>query len=99
MTQDWNDIRRRLAATEGKISWRGLEQLVESEQFADYVRREHPEDPETWTDPVTRRQFLKLMGGSLALAGLRRWSAPAAPQGNAVPYGLQPEGMGLGKPP
>ena len=34
------------------------------------MRREFPQQADEWNDPVERRTFLKLMGASLALAGL-----------------------------
>ena len=45
---------------------------------------------------VDRRDFLKLMGASLALAGMAGCGAPEQPF--IVPYVKQPEGLVLGKP-
>ncbi|MFZ1933777.1 MAG: 4Fe-4S dicluster domain-containing protein, partial [Thermoguttaceae bacterium] len=42
--------------------------------------------PGTWLDGVSRRQFLALMGASLALAGLSGCSVKPAPSGEIVPY-------------
>ena len=54
----------------GKKFWRSLEELADSPEFREFVEREYPQHAEEWTDPVERRTFLKLMGASLALAGL-----------------------------
>jgi MoCo/4Fe-4S cofactor protein with predicted Tat translocation signal len=54
----------------GKSYWRSLEELADSPEFREFVEREYPQHAEEWTDPVERRTFLKLMGASLALAGL-----------------------------
>src|SRR6267142_4846493 len=54
----------------GKSYWRSLEELADSPEFREFVEREYPQQAEEWNDPVERRTFLKLMGASLALAGL-----------------------------
>ena len=43
------------------------------------IHREFPDQASEWTDPVTRRRFLSLMGASLALAGLNGCSTQPAP--------------------
>ncbi|HYU99358.1 MAG TPA: TAT-variant-translocated molybdopterin oxidoreductase, partial [Pyrinomonadaceae bacterium] len=63
--QSGQDVR-----TPGKSYWRSLEELADSPEFREFVEREYPQHAEEWTDPVERRTFLKLMGASLALAGL-----------------------------
>ena len=54
----------------GKSYWRSLEELADSPEFREFVEREYPQHAEEWNDPFERRTFLKLMGASLALAGL-----------------------------
>ncbi|MEP6569377.1 MAG: TAT-variant-translocated molybdopterin oxidoreductase [Acidobacteriota bacterium] len=54
----------------GKSYWRSLEELADSPEFREFVEREYPQHAEEWDDPFERRTFLKLMGASLALAGL-----------------------------
>src|SRR5437762_2247939 len=54
----------------GKKYWRSLEELADTHVFREFVAREFPEQAEEWHDPIERRTFLKLMGASLALAGL-----------------------------
>lgn len=49
-----------------------------------------------WNDPIQRRQFLKLMGASLALAGISSCS-PIPPEG-IIPYVIAPEEIIPGKP-
>jgi len=94
---DWDAIRRRLAAG-GKVAWRGLEELAESEAFAEMLHREFPDQASEWTDPVTRRQFLVLLGASLALAGVSGCATQPAPEENIMPPARQPEGRVPGKP-
>jgi MoCo/4Fe-4S cofactor protein with predicted Tat translocation signal len=94
---DWDAIRQRLAAGD-KLSWRGLEELAGSPAFEEMLHREFPDQAAEWTDPVTRRQFITLLGASLALAGFSGCSVQPAPQEKIVPYVRQPEIMLPGKP-
>jgi|HigsolmetaAR201D_1030396.scaffolds.fasta_scaffold04605_4 MoCo/4Fe-4S cofactor protein with predicted Tat translocation signal len=65
-------VRARLANARGQQYWRSLDELASSEEFRDLLNREFPRQASEWNDPnpVSRRRFLKLMGASLALAGL-----------------------------
>ncbi|HEX8708988.1 MAG TPA: TAT-variant-translocated molybdopterin oxidoreductase [Pyrinomonadaceae bacterium] len=87
---------RILAEQEGKQYWRSLEELADSPEFQEFVEREYPQHAEEWHDPVGRRTFLKLMGASLALAGLS--SCTYQPPEKIVPYVRQPEELVPGKP-
>src|SRR5436190_5915456 len=77
------------SASSSKQYWRSLEELADSPIFEEFVRREFPEQAEEWNDPVERRTFLKLMGASLALAGLS--GCVIQPPEKIVPYVKQPE--------
>src|SRR5436305_10553578 len=98
MPLDPAPIRERLAVAQGKRYWRSLEELTDTPEFQEYLHREFPDDATEWTDPVTRRQFLTLMGASLALAGLNGCSTSPAPAEKIMPYVRQPEGREPGKP-
>ena len=63
-------VRARLAGLNGRHYWRCLEELAETEEFHDLLRRAFPRQASAWLGPVSRREFLKVMGASLALAGL-----------------------------
>jgi len=80
-----------------KQYWRNLEELADSPVFEEFVRREFPQQAEEWNNPVERRTFLKLMGASLALAGLS--GCVIQPPEKVIPYVKQPEeetpGQGL----
>jgi MoCo/4Fe-4S cofactor protein with predicted Tat translocation signal len=91
------DAVQRLTARSGKEYWRGLEEFVETESFQELIRSQFPEHAAQWSNALTRRQFLCLMGASLALAGVAGCS-PQPPVGKIMPYVRQPEGMTLGKP-
>jgi len=75
--------------------WRSLDELARSPEFVEAVRREFPNDEWDRLPPATRRQFLKVMGASIALAGLTscRW-----PEEEIVPFARRPEGRTPGVP-
>jgi MoCo/4Fe-4S cofactor protein with predicted Tat translocation signal len=77
------------SAPAGKQYWRSLEELADSPIFEEFVQREFPQAAEEWNDPVERRTFLKLMGASLALAGVS--GCVIQPPEKIVPYVKQPE--------
>jgi MoCo/4Fe-4S cofactor protein with predicted Tat translocation signal len=79
----------------GKTYWRSLEELADSPVFEEFVQREFPQQAEEWNDPVERRTFLKLMGASLALAGLS--GCVIQPPEKVIPYVKQPEEETPGK--
>jgi len=83
------------SARDGKQYWRSLEELADSPILEEFVLREFPEAAEEWNDPVERRTFLKLMGASLALAGLS--GCVIQPPEKIVPYVKQPEEETPGK--
>src|SRR5215510_1564204 len=72
-----------------KKYWRSLEELADSPAFREFVAREFPQQAEEWNDPIERRTFMKLMGASLALAGLS--GCVFQPPEKIVPNVKQPE--------
>ncbi|MGH9944734.1 MAG: TAT-variant-translocated molybdopterin oxidoreductase, partial [Pyrinomonadaceae bacterium] len=92
-------VREELNGKKGKEFWRSLEELSQTEEFAELLRREFPQHASEWDDRTDRRTFLKLMGASLALAGLGgSASCVYQPPETVVPYVRQPEGIVPGKP-
>ena len=88
---DLDQVRHKLAQTNGKTYWRSLEELSEKPGFTEMLRREFPgQAPKDWA-PLPRRDFLKLMGASLALAGLS--GCAFQPPEKIVPYVKQPESI------
>jgi len=90
------DIKSRLAGLEGRTYWRSLEELADTPEFREYVGREFPAQASEFTDPAGRREFLKLMGASLALAGVS--ACTRQPEERIVPYVRQPEEVIPGRP-
>jgi len=89
-------LRDRLASATGKQYWRGLEEIAGTEEFQDMLHREYPDGAGEWSDPVSRRNFLKLMGASLALAGVG--ACTRQPDEVIVPYVKAPEQFVPGVP-
>jgi MoCo/4Fe-4S cofactor protein with predicted Tat translocation signal len=82
------EVRARLAGQTGRTFWKSLEELTDSPAFQDYLTHEFPHlaDPAGLT--MNRRDFLKLIAASLALAGLTACSRE--PQEEIVPYVYSP---------
>jgi MoCo/4Fe-4S cofactor protein with predicted Tat translocation signal len=76
--------------------WRSLEELAGSSEFQEAIDREFPKGASEWLDSVSRRGFLKLMGSSLALAGMS--ACTKQPFEPIVPYVHQPEDLVPGRP-
>jgi molybdopterin-containing oxidoreductase family iron-sulfur binding subunit len=93
---DIQALRARLADTRGREYWRSLEALAGTPEFKEYLHREFPQNASEWLDPVGRRGFLRLMGASLALAGVT--ACTRQPTEELVPYVRQPEELVPGKP-
>ncbi len=87
-------IRAKLAGQRGPRFWRSLEELADSEGFRAWLRTEHPRLAEAAS--LDRRDFLKLLGASLALASLAGCSHP--PRTQIVPYVHKPVGQVDGLP-
>jgi MoCo/4Fe-4S cofactor protein with predicted Tat translocation signal len=80
----------------GPEFWRSLEELAGSADFKEMMHREFPKGASEWLDAVSRRGFLKLMGSSLALAGMT--ACTKQPFESIVPYVKQPEDFTPGIP-
>jgi molybdopterin-containing oxidoreductase family iron-sulfur binding subunit len=93
---DFSAVRSRLAGADGRFYWRSLGELADTPQFREYLHREFPEQASEWNDPKGRRQFLKLMSASLALAGVG--ACTKQPPEAIVPYVRQPEDIVPGRP-
>ena len=88
--------RGRLATMTGKQYWRTIDELADTPEFQDALCREFPQHASEWVNSVSRRGFMKLMGASIALAGLT--GCTKQPDEPIYPYVKQPEDLVLGKP-
>jgi molybdopterin-containing oxidoreductase family iron-sulfur binding subunit len=89
-------IRTKLEQAKGAGYWRSLDELTSVEGFKDFLHREFPRQASEWIDDEGRRNFLKIMGASLALAGLS--ACTRQPTEYIMPYVEAPEQAVPGKP-
>ncbi|MGA8532457.1 MAG: TAT-variant-translocated molybdopterin oxidoreductase [Acidobacteriaceae bacterium] len=89
-------VRAKLANQKGPRFWRSVDELVDAPEFAELVNEEFPSQASEWIDPVSRRSFLKVMGASMALAGLA--GCTKQPDEAIMPYVKAPADLILGKP-
>jgi molybdopterin-containing oxidoreductase family iron-sulfur binding subunit len=81
-------------STIGPGVWAGIEELSDDPQFRAFIEAEYPTIQEF--TKTARRQFLKLMGASFALAGLTGCEKSSFVA--ALPYVDQPESETIGLP-
>ena len=86
-----------LDGAKGRHYWRALEELTEASGFEQLLHREFPQAASEWdSGEEGRRNFLKLMGASLALGGLS--ACTKQPTELIYPYVNAPENIIAGKP-
>ena len=93
---DLEKIRARLESAQGPLYWKSLEELAETDEFKAFLEDEFAVRTPDWLEPANRRNFLKLMGASLALAGVT--ACTKQPKETIVPYVRQPEDFVPGVP-
>jgi MoCo/4Fe-4S cofactor protein with predicted Tat translocation signal len=76
--------------------WRSLEELADTEEYRAFLHNEFPNDPEKEAGGMQRRDVLKWMAASAALAGLT--GCTKMPEQKIVPYVKSPEEIIPGKP-
>src|SRR5260370_16831369 len=91
---DFDAFRTRLGDVRGREYWHSLEQLARTDEFEAFFQEEFPQQAVALGSGVDRRNFMKLMGASIALAG----AACNRPNKEIVPYVKQPESLVFGKP-
>jgi MoCo/4Fe-4S cofactor protein with predicted Tat translocation signal len=96
--------RATLAERSGKRMWQSLEELSDTKEYRDFLANEFPanagkpiaEKSEVDSDGVNRRDVLKLMAASAAMAGLS--ACTKLPTEKIVPYVKPPEEIIPGRP-
>lgn len=76
--------------SENQSYWRSLSHLHQTDEYKNFARDEFPEPIEKTRHPLSRRDFLSLMGASMALAGLASCRRPVE---KIIPYVIQPENI------
>lgn len=90
------EMRGQLEGKTGKAYWRSLEELSDTPKFQKWMEDEFPNRSSIMQ--INRRDLLKFMGASFALAGLAGCRGMFLPQDKVVPYVKAPEEMVPGKP-
>jgi MoCo/4Fe-4S cofactor protein with predicted Tat translocation signal len=89
-------IRNQQRSDAGKRFWQSLEELAETERYQSSLHNEFPGIDAKETSRVSRRDALKLMSASAALAGLT--ACTKLPTQKIVPYVVAPEEFTPGIP-
>ncbi len=98
MSIDITNVRENLASKQGKAYWRSLDELADTQEFRHFMSQEFPNHVAPLESSLNRRDFMKLLGASLALAGLTSCARPVKPYEKIVPYVKAPEEIIPGKP-
>ena len=91
-------VRAKLDGKTGRRFWKNLDELAETSEFQELMREEFPRQAagvSEWVDGVSRRGFMKVMGASMAMAGLA--GCTKQPDEPIYPYIRQPEELVLGQ--
>jgi MoCo/4Fe-4S cofactor protein with predicted Tat translocation signal len=83
---DIGALRARLEGRQGHAFWRSLEEAAADGAFEEALKAEFPTQFEFWR--TDRRELLRVMGASLALAGLAGCSSRRSQ--DAIPYVNRP---------
>ncbi|MBA3273827.1 MAG: TAT-variant-translocated molybdopterin oxidoreductase, partial [Chthoniobacterales bacterium] len=71
----------------GKRYWRSVGELSDTPEFQEWLHREFPSGADQMKDNEwSRRSFLKLMGASMALAGVGGLSSCRRPEAHLLPF-------------
>jgi molybdopterin-containing oxidoreductase family iron-sulfur binding subunit len=82
----------------GRKYWRSLDELEKTPEFNQWLEREFPAGASEWTDPVSRRHFVKIMSASFMLAGLGLATGCRRPEEKILPFTRMPENYIHGVP-
>ncbi len=93
---DLSELREKLSKQTGKTFWRSLDEVADTDDFRGFLNAEFPAAVDSLTSSLDRRQFLKLMGASLAMSGLS--ACTKQPVEKILPYVKQPEELVPGQP-
>lgn len=88
---------RLVSQATGREYWRSLDDLADTPEFRDFLEREFPANASELLEN-SRRDFLKIMGASLALAGAAAIPGCRRPDHRLIAYNTVPEEIIEGKP-
>ncbi len=88
-------VNKEIKQLSGEKFWRSLDQLADKPEFRRFLEAEFPASVDEEKHGVSRRNFLSIMGASLAMAGLVGCRRPVE---KIIPYVSQPESIIPGVP-
>ncbi len=88
--------RAKLEREGGQKLWRSIEELSDTKQYREFLENEFPANGAKDSDGINRRDVLKLMAASAAMAGLG--ACTKLPDEKIVPYAHPPEEIIPGRP-
>ena len=88
--------RAKLAGDGGKRFWQSLEELSDTKEYRNFLENEFPGNAEKDSEGINRRDVLRLMAASAAMAGLG--ACTKLPTEKIVPYVHPPEEIVAGRP-
>jgi len=91
-----DELRARASSLNGKRFWRSLDELADTREYRAFLDHEFPTDPGNDPQHLERRDVLKWMAASAALAGLT--GCTKMPEQKIVPYVTPPEEIIPGRP-
>jgi molybdopterin-containing oxidoreductase family iron-sulfur binding subunit len=92
------DLNQSPAPVTGRRYWRSLDELADTPEFKDWLHREFPTGASEMEDGQSRRNFLKIMSASFALAGVATLGAGCRrPEEKLEPFGKQLENYTFGE--
>ncbi len=86
-----------MASAKGQSYWRSLDEYSQTAEFQEFMHREFSDGASELLGE-DRRSFIKLMGASLALAGLTMTGCRRWPDEKIAPYAHRPAGRDPGTP-
>ena len=79
-------------AETGQKYWRSLDHLADAPEFRQWLEREFPDGASEFSDPVSRRHFVKIMAASFALGGMGIMGTGCRrPEEKILPFGKAQE--------
>src|ERR1041385_7105955 len=91
---DLRSLAKQLSQRDEKTLWRNLQELAKTSDFMKHLQKEYPRHAQAVSN-INRRDFLKLLSASLALAGLS--ACVPQPTEKIVPYVNAPQEITPGK--
>jgi MoCo/4Fe-4S cofactor protein with predicted Tat translocation signal len=75
----------------GPKYWRSLDELADTPEFRQWMQREFPAGASEFSDPFSRRHFVRIMSASFLFMGAAALTGCRRPEENILPFSRMPE--------